>query len=628
MYLLKSVIWLSVFALVFILFLRNERFFRWNRIFLLAGVVAAFVLPFVTIRYEVPVPAVAGTADLMAGGHQGIEPAGEAGRQVPALLILYLSGTFTVLAASLWQNRRIIRSIRSADIHKTAHAVKIVRSHEYTGAFSFFSFVFVNPSITSSETEEILHHEMVHIRQRHWIDLALAASLCLVQWFNPFAWLYLKFIRQNHEYLADAEALQRSSDPARYMATLMNQIVGAQVFDLANSFSYSLNKKRFNMMKNIVTSPYRKLRMLLILPVSALLLWSYAEPEYIVPQSGVDVNARVNDSNLQDRDVNGTVAIKGGTPLPGAIVLIKGTTIGTSCDQQGSFKLGGVPADGILVVTHVGYKTKTVKASFTGSMAITLDPDTVKLKTIGVPPPPPPPPPGSTSEPITVTGYATPKSAQAGGEAKNSGVDMPPPPPPLPPSEILIKSADGKKPLIIVDGKETDIDIEDIDPSTIESVSVWKDWTAKSRYGDKSRDGVIEIKTKKPGTGDEHPVTAIIERADNQGKEPMVAVEEMPSFPGGMEAMQKWVYGNIKIQKGMDFKTVTEPIYVFFIVGKDGKVGNVKIRKSVSPLFDAEAVRVVSSLPDFKPGMQNGKPVEVRMQLPIDFNMKVVKKER
>jgi TonB family protein len=73
----------------------------------------------------------------------------------------------------------------------------------------------------------------------------------------------------------------------------------------------------------------------------------------------------------------------------------------------------------------------------------------------------------------------------------------------------------------------------------------------------------------------------------------------------------------------MDARTVTEPIYVIFTVGGDGKVKNAKVKNPGSPLFDAEALRVVSSMPDWKPGRQNGKPVPVYMQLPIDFNMKV-----
>ena len=102
----------------------------------------------------------------------------------------------------------------------------------------------------------------------------------MLQWFNPVIWIYIRFIRQNHEYLADEVALQRTSDPAIYKATLLNQIVGAPVVSLANSFNYSINKKRFYMMKNIISSPYRKMKILFILPVFAIVLYSFAEPEY------------------------------------------------------------------------------------------------------------------------------------------------------------------------------------------------------------------------------------------------------------------------------------------------------------------------------------------------------------
>ena len=125
-----------------------------------------------------------------------------------------------------------------------------------------------------------MNHEMVHIRQKHWLDLVLVELLCILQWFNPLAWIYVRFMRQNHEYLADEVALQRTSDPAIYRAALLNQIVGAPVVSLANSFNYSLNKKRFNMMKNIISSPYRKMKILLILPVFAIVLYSFAKPDY------------------------------------------------------------------------------------------------------------------------------------------------------------------------------------------------------------------------------------------------------------------------------------------------------------------------------------------------------------
>jgi len=66
----------------------------------------------------------------------------------------------------------------------------------------------------------------------------------------------------------------------------------------------------------------------------------------------------------------------------------------------------------------------------------------------------------------------------------------------------------------------------------------------------------------------------------------------------------------------------TEPVYVIFVVSKTGKIKNVKVKDPVNPAIDAEAIRVVSSMPDWIPGKQNGKSVDVNMQLPIDFKIK------
>ena len=177
------------------------------------------------------------------------------------------------------QSRSLLKVIRRAGII-SSDQVKLIKTAEYDSAFSFFSYVFVNPSVTEIEIKEIMNHEMVHIRQKHWFDLMLVELLCILQWFNPVVWIYIRFIRQNHEYLADKVALQRTSDPAIYRAALLNQIVGSPVISLVNSFNYSLNKKRFNMMKNIISSPYRKMKILFILPVFAIVFYAFAKPDY------------------------------------------------------------------------------------------------------------------------------------------------------------------------------------------------------------------------------------------------------------------------------------------------------------------------------------------------------------
>src|SRR5450759_206136 len=388
LYLLKSVTWLSGFALVFFLFLKNEIFFLLNRIYLLSGILISFLFPLISVHYSVVLPVVTGiqTGSAVATGIQAVSKNPFLNIGV-ILSILYFSGVLCVSFLIIKQSRPVFKAIHKAEII-TTQAVKLIRTAEYPSSFSFFSYVFVNPSITDIETEEIVNHELAHIRQWHWLDLVLVELLCMLQWFNPLIWIYIRFIRQNHEYLADEVALQRSSDPAVYKATLLNQIVGSPVVSLRNSFNYSLNKKRFNMMKNIISSPYRKMKIFLILPVFVIVLYAFATPEYKYIDSPGTVYPLIQSLT---KVVKGNVVQQDGKSLLGATIVVQGTTLGASTDSKGYFLLDKVPEDATLVVSFVGFKTKVVKPVFTSPMTIKMLRDTVNLPGVSTPPPPPPP---------------------------------------------------------------------------------------------------------------------------------------------------------------------------------------------------------------------------------------------
>jgi len=425
LYLLKSVIWLAGFAIVFMLFLRNERFFLLNRIYLTAGILASFFLPLISVHYTVVLPVVGNVqvGDVVANEIQTTGSSIIPGLKL-VLLILYLSGAVFILALLIKQGLAVLRAIKRSEII-SLQSVKLIKTPDYASAFSFFSYVFVNPSITDLETKEIINHELAHIRQKHWIDLVLVDLLCMIQWFNPLIWIYVRFIRQNHEYLADEVALQRTSDPAIYRAVLLNQIVGSPVVSLANSFNYSLNKKRFNMMKNIINSPYRKMKVFLILPVFAIVFYAFAKPEYVYKYANDGSGPGITGISSQQKEVKGTVVQQDGNPLRGANVTIPGTTLGVSTDTKGCFKLGNIPDDGVLVVSFVGFKSKVIKPDFNAQMKIEMVKDTVKYSDMSISTPPPPPPP---------------------------------------PISSLFKS-DGPQPLFVVDGEiKTSSEVERIDP--------------------------------------------------------------------------------------------------------------------------------------------------------------------
>ena len=95
-------------------------------------------------------------------------------------------------------------------------------------------------------------------------------------------------------------------------------------------------------------------------------------------------------------------------------------------------------------------------------------------------------------------------------------------------------------------------------------------------------------------------------------------VEQMPSFPGGQAALMTYINHNIKYPEedcGQGRVTVS------FIVEKDGSITNATIRRSVDPAFDREALRVISSMPKWIPGKNNGRNVRVRFNVPVQFKL-------
>ena len=96
----------------------------------------------------------------------------------------------------------------------------------------------------------------------------------------------------------------------------------------------------------------------------------------------------------------------------------------------------------------------------------------------------------------------------------------------------------------------------------------------------------------------------------------------MPQFPGGPEALQVWVSKNLNYPEEAQTKGTVGRVYIGFIVDKDGVVENAKILKGISPSLDAESLRVVSSMPKWTPGKQNGEAVSVSFTIPINFALK------
>lgn len=102
-------------------------------------------------------------------------------------------------------------------------------------------------------------------------------------------------------------------------------------------------------------------------------------------------------------------------------------------------------------------------------------------------------------------------------------------------------------------------------------------------------------------------------------------VEVMPEFPGGSDAMMKYLSENIKYPEEAKDKGISGRVFLSFVIEKDGAVSDVKVAKGIGKLCDDEAVRVVKAMPKWKPGLMKGKPVRVSYMLPIFFKLDGVK---
>lgn len=117
---------------------------------------------------------------------------------------------------------------------------------------------------------------------------------------------------------------------------------------------------------------------------------------------------------------------------------------------------------------------------------------------------------------------------------------------------------------------------------------------------------------------DEDEMIEIEEESDDEF---FMVVENMPEFPGGDLGLMKYIQKNVKYPPIAKEYNITGKVYVSFIVDKSGSVTNVKIVRGVDKNLDAEALRVVKSLPKYKPGKQRGKPVRVMFTIPINFTL-------
>ncbi|BBE20323.1 regulatory sensor-transducer, BlaR1/MecR1 family [Aquipluma nitroreducens] len=284
-YLIESGISLSLFALVYFLFLRRETFFSINRWFLLVSIGFSAVLPLLHIPFYTPQPTLLAevTVTPYVNLLSTITIYGSGFTHEAETLVLsyslfgyvYLIGVvlFAVkLFIQLFQIGRLIKQNRVIAEGK----FKLVVLDREISPFSFLNYIFVSSNLQNTKGwEKMLEHERQHIRQGHTFDVLLLEIIAIVQWFNPFFWMFRRALRENHEFLADQAVISHGTAPSWYKQILINQYVGDQIV-IANNFNYSLIKIRIKMMSKIKSSKITYAKILLGIILAGSLTASFA----------------------------------------------------------------------------------------------------------------------------------------------------------------------------------------------------------------------------------------------------------------------------------------------------------------------------------------------------------------
>lgn len=570
-YAIKSAIYLSIMYIPYMLMLRKESFFTFNRILLLCIMVLSLVLPLCNVHLlawnENPIHQGMIEVGMPIAVMEGTTAASTATDAliswIAVLFYAYLIGAGITFIYKVIQFIRLYRLIHNGVLWKEHKNGVTIYCHAHDiASFSWFHTIVLSENDYKENATEILRHEMGHIMRRHSWDIMLLNVVETIQWCNPLVWILASSLRDVHEYEADDAVLRSGVNARQYQTLLIRKAVGSSSYTFANSFNHSLLKKRITMMLKKRSNPWMRTKALYIIPVAVIALSAFATPE---------LNNRVD-------------AIAEQAP---SVIADKGTT----------------------------------------NSAIVQEKEKENL-------------------------------AETANEPASIG------------NLIPADDNDESGCLYFLNGKEISRDeLDGMQPSKIVEMTIIKKEEDISKYTSKKGITAVILVSTKDGESESTATTSANKAFD--------VVEQMPQFPGGGEAMMKFVSENMKYPDEAKKQGLCGRVVVEFTVEEDGTITGVKTksfrntssgqnakRKSIevgegfataakeatvakevtinayadaknaastnkyvqayntTKLLTDEAERVVKSMPKWEPGTQGGKPVRVHFYIPITFNNK------
>ena len=504
-YILKSSVCLVLFYLFFRLLLSKETFHRFNRMALLGVLFFSLLIPCieVTTRHQVEVQqAVLSIEQLLLMAELETTPANVGAVQetsaiswVQIVLLVYWAGILFLACRNIYSLICLFRLVHSGKHEKLEKGVTLVVHNQEIAPFSWMNYIVISRKDLEENGREILIHEMAHIHHRHSVDLLVADICIFFQWFNPGAWLLKQELQNIHEYEADETVINEGVNAKEYQLLLIKKAVGTRLYSMANSFNHSKLKKRITMMLKEKSNPWARLKYLYVLPLAAIAVTAFARPE--ISEKVEEISAvKVNDlAEIVEKKSEENVVKEPIDTTKNKVVVVgyrteKKDSVLTSGKKKVAISVQGISGEGkpLVIINGKESEREVVNA---------LNPERIESVSVIGP-----------EKAIKIYGEKAkdgvmdiklysekkfaPRKIEIEGinktrlDALNSGAKS---------WGATFRSADGGKPLVIIDGKEAtgDDPLANISPDRIRSISVLKDKTALAAYGDKGKNGVIEV---------------------------------------------------------------------------------------------------------------------------------------
>ena len=616
LYVIKAAITLALLYSCFFVFLSKETFHRFNRCMLVGIMLVSLVMPLFHFTTSHPNTLNEEVYIMQNYIEHDTTPITVTYAQVPrvtwiqVLTWIYLIGVAFMLVLTIVQAITLTRFLRCGVRHTDSRGNTVILHNGEVPPFSIFRYIVMSVKDYETSRQYILTHEQEHIRLAHTYDLLLLQGMKILQWFNPFIWFLSRDLKAVHEYEADQAVINQGIDAKSYQQLLVMKVVGNRLQPFTNNLNHGSLKKRIIMMYQKPSNRWLMLKALCAIPVAALTINTFATPIETDPvEDMVKTLETTSVPTINEVKENVLTTVESVDETTFAIHPV--------ADQYGritGFTHEGKPAD--------GYFECTAEYVFINGRQAT-EAELRNYKTLLA---------NSTFEMVKTEN----------GTAKYNYKDK---------HGIIVihtqeasAAPDDNNPLVIVNGIEINLstDVKTLTGETIakalnikeddvESITVLKDAAATAIYGERGKNGVIEIKVKSaflnklPGVQQNEDGSYTINgrkvqkilvngkeyfKALSDGQEKLAIedaeiptiqnaihddpifdiVEEPAQYPGGQAALMQYLAQNIRYPKISAENGVQGRVIVQFVIEKDGSLSNFKIVKDAKPVSDGITV--------------------------------------